>query len=62
VEVAPSGSLDFYDPWGNQVQVVDYREIQFIKSPAVLGAMGLGQLEKSDSAQQELLRKGIELT
>jgi hypothetical protein len=31
-----SGSLDFHDPWGNHVQVVDYREIQFTKAPAVL--------------------------
>ena len=60
VEVAPGGSLDFHDPWGNQVQVVDYRDIQFIKSPAVLRAMGIEGLHKSDSAQRELRGKGIE--
>src|SRR3984885_4116704 len=27
VNVDRSGSLDFRDPWGNNVQVVDYREI-----------------------------------
>src|SRR5215475_7456123 len=27
VAVAPSGSLDFRDPWGNHVQVVDYRDV-----------------------------------
>ena len=33
---SPPGSLDFRDPWGNNVQVVDYREIQFTKAPTVL--------------------------
>ena len=30
--------LEFRDPWGNHVQVVDYRDIQFTKAPEVLGA------------------------
>jgi catechol 2,3-dioxygenase-like lactoylglutathione lyase family enzyme len=59
IEVAPRGSLDFHDPWGNQVQVVDYRDVQFVKAAAVLGAMGLAGLQKSESAQEELRRKGI---
>ena len=32
VAVQSSGSLDFEDPWGNHVQVVDYRDIQFSKT------------------------------
>jgi catechol 2,3-dioxygenase-like lactoylglutathione lyase family enzyme len=59
VEVSARGSLDFHDPWGNQVQVVDYRDIQFTKAPAVLRAMGLDGLQKGESAQEELRRKGI---
>jgi catechol-2,3-dioxygenase len=59
IEVGARGSLDFHDPWGNQVQVVDYREIQFIKAPEVLRAMGLDPPEKTASAQEELRRKGI---
>src|SRR5579871_6474050 len=59
VEVAPSGSLDFVDPWGNHVQVVDYRDIQFTKSPGVLRAMRLEQLEKREQALGELRAKGI---
>lgn len=59
VDVAPRGSLDFHDPWGNQVEVVDYRDIQFLKAPAVLDAMGIGGLEKTESARAELRRKGI---
>jgi catechol 2,3-dioxygenase-like lactoylglutathione lyase family enzyme len=59
VDVQPSGSLDFNDPWGNHVQVVDYREIQFTKAPRVLRGMGLDGLEKSELAQQELSDKDL---
>ena len=59
IEVRPSGSLDFRDPWGNHVQVVDYREIQFTKAQAVLEGMGLDGLGKTKSAQRELREKGL---
>ena len=52
-------SLDFRDPWGNQIQVVDYRDIQFTKADGVLHAMGLDGLEKSDKAREELRAKGV---
>jgi lactoylglutathione lyase len=51
--------LDFYDPWGNQIQVVDYRDIQFTKTDEVLRAQGLNGLEKSERALAELRDKGI---
>ena len=60
VGVRPSGSLDFHDPWGNHVQVVDYRDIQFTKAPAVLEGMRLDGLAKTESAQRELRKKGLE--
>ena len=50
VEVPGSGRLDFRDPWGNHVEVVDYREIQFTKSENVLRGMGLEGLAKNDAA------------
>jgi catechol 2,3-dioxygenase-like lactoylglutathione lyase family enzyme len=53
------GRLDFLDPWGNRVQVVEYRDLQFTKTPPVLKYMGL-DLEKSEEAQAELRAKGIE--
>ena len=59
VEILPGRGLDFLDPWGNRIQVVDYRDIQFTKAPEVLDAMGLGQLDKSPAALDELARKGI---
>ena len=59
VAVRPSGSLDFNDPWGNHIQVVDYRDIQFSKTPEVLQGMGLDGLEKRESAIEELRQKGL---
>ena len=59
VDVQASGSLDFHDPWGNHLQVVDYRDIQFTKTAAVLRAMKLEGLGKSESAQKELRKKGL---
>ena len=59
IAVRSSGSLDFRDPWGNHVQVVDYRDIQFSKLPAVLRAMRLDGLEKSEAAQQEIRERGL---
>jgi lactoylglutathione lyase len=59
VQVAPSGSVDFRDPWGNHLQVVDYREIQFTKADNVLRGMGLEGLEKSEKALGELRSKGL---
>jgi lactoylglutathione lyase len=59
VDVQPSGSLDFRDPWGNHVQVVQYDQIQFTKADHVLRGMGLEDLEKSESALEELRAKGL---
>jgi lactoylglutathione lyase len=59
VDVQSSGSLDFDDPWGNHVQVVDYRDIQFTKTPAVLHAMNLDGLPKTEAAQREIRERGL---
>jgi catechol 2,3-dioxygenase-like lactoylglutathione lyase family enzyme len=59
VEIQPGRGLDFVDPWGNNIQVVDYREIQFTKAPEVLRGMGLDDLDKSDRALAELREKGM---
>jgi lactoylglutathione lyase len=60
-EVLPGHGLDFIDPWGNHIQVVEYRDIQFTKAPEVLRAMGLDALGKTEAARQELANKGIRL-
>jgi lactoylglutathione lyase len=51
--------LNFRDPWGNNVQVVDYRDIQFTKAPNVLRGMGLVDIEKRREALDELREKGL---
>ncbi len=58
-EVLPGRGLDFRDPWGNHVQVVEYGDIQFSKIDAVLRGMGLEGLEKSPQALAELREKGL---
>ena len=47
--------LDFLDPWGNRVEVVQYDQIQFTKAPG-MGADGLG---KTEAALEELREKGL---
>lgn len=58
-DILPSSGLDFRDPWGNRIQVVQYRDVQFSKAPAILKGMGLAELEKSPKALEELARKGL---
>ena len=53
------GGHDFLDPSGNHWQVVDYRDIQFTKTPRILEGMGLSGLEKSERAFEELRAKGL---
>ncbi|MCJ2099035.1 VOC family protein [Methylobacterium sp. E-046] len=48
--------FNFVDPWGNLVEVVAYRDVQFSKTAEVLRGMGL-DLDKSDEARDELRRK-----
>jgi len=50
---------DFLDPWGNHWQVVEYRDVQFTKTPRILEGMGLGSLDKSERALDELRSKGL---
>ena len=58
-EILGGRGLDFRDPWGNHVQVAEYGEVQFSKLPAVMDAMGLSDLQKSDSARRQMREKGF---
>ena len=58
-ELLPSRGLDFRDPWGNHIQVVEYGEIQFSKTPGVMRGLDLGSLAKTPEAEQELRDKGM---
>jgi catechol 2,3-dioxygenase-like lactoylglutathione lyase family enzyme len=59
IETLPGPRLDFRDPWGNRIQVVDYRDIQFTKTAAVLEGMGMRGLSKGPRAIDELRAKGL---
>jgi catechol 2,3-dioxygenase-like lactoylglutathione lyase family enzyme len=50
--------LDFLDPWGNRLEIIEYSNIQFTKAPNVLRGMGL-KLAKNASATKELAEKGM---
>lgn len=58
VEVLPGRFLDFRDPSGNRIQIVQYDQIQFSKTERVLQGMGL-ELGKSEQALNELRAKGL---
>jgi catechol 2,3-dioxygenase-like lactoylglutathione lyase family enzyme len=58
VAITSGRSLDFHDPWGNSVQVVQYDEVQFTKAEPILRGMGL-ELDKKESALAELREKGL---
>ena len=57
-EMPPGPFLDFRDPSGNLVQVVQYDEIQFTKPDRILEGMRL-ELRKSEGALAELRAKGL---
>jgi catechol 2,3-dioxygenase-like lactoylglutathione lyase family enzyme len=58
VEILPGRRLDFRDPSGNLVQIVQYDQIQFTKTDRILEGMGL-ELGKSEGALAELREKGL---
>jgi lactoylglutathione lyase len=58
-EILPGRGLDFRDPWGNLVQIVQYDEVQFTKTAAVMQSLEL-DLGKTARARDELRAKGID--
>jgi catechol 2,3-dioxygenase-like lactoylglutathione lyase family enzyme len=58
-EVKAAGNLRMRDPSGNQIEIVDYRDVQFSKTPAVLRALGVEGIAKSERASKELAAKGL---
>ena len=59
IEILPGRGLDFRDPWGNHLQIVENGDIQFTKADAVLEGMGLAGLRKGPEALRELREKGL---
>ena len=60
IETGGGSGFDFYDPWGNRVEVVEYSEIQFERTPGVKRKLGIEGLEKSESARREIEERGLE--
>jgi lactoylglutathione lyase len=50
--------LDFLDPWGNRLEIIEYSNIQYSKAPGVMRGMGL-DLAKNEKAKKELADKGM---
>jgi len=59
VALLPGRGTRVRDPWGNQIEIVQYDEVQFSKTAAVLRGMGLGGLGKTPEALQQLREKGM---
>lgn len=59
VEILDGPGLDFRDPSGNRIQVVQYDEIQFTKTDAALRAVGVQDGTKTPETQAELREKGL---
>ena len=59
IETGGGSGFDFYDPWGNRVEVVEYGEIQFERTPGVKRKLGIDALDKSESARREIEERGL---
>jgi catechol 2,3-dioxygenase-like lactoylglutathione lyase family enzyme len=51
--------LDFYDPWGNRFEIVEYGDIQFDRVPGVKRKLGIEGLEKTEKARAEIRDRGL---
>jgi catechol 2,3-dioxygenase-like lactoylglutathione lyase family enzyme len=51
--------LRFADPWGNAIEIVDYRDVQFERTRGVKRKLGVEHLPKSDAAREEIREKGL---
>ena len=59
LEMVGGRRLDFYDPWGNRIEVVAYGDVQFDRVAAVKRKLGIEGLEKTAKAQQEIRDRGL---
>jgi lactoylglutathione lyase len=58
-QVGVGHRLDFLDPWGNRIEIVGYRDIQFERVAPVKRKLGIEGLEKSEKARAELADRGL---
>jgi lactoylglutathione lyase len=60
LRMLPGRRLDFYDPWGNRFEVVEYGDIQFDRVPGVKRKLGIEGLEKTQDARVEIRDRGLD--
>ena len=59
LRILPGRGLDFLDPWGNRIEIVDYRDIQFERAPGVKRKLGIEDVEKTGAANEEIRERGL---
>ncbi len=59
IETGGGSGFDFYDPWGNRLEVVEYGQIQFERTPGVKRKLGVADLDKSEAARREIEERGL---
>jgi lactoylglutathione lyase len=59
LRILPGRGLDFLDPWGNRIEVVDYRDIQFERVAGVKRKLGIEGLDKTAAARAEIRERGL---
>ena len=59
IETGGGSGFDFYDPWGNRIEVVEYGEIQFERTSGVKRKLGIEALDKSEAARREIEERGL---
>jgi len=60
LRILPGRGLDFLDPWGNRFEIVDYRDIQFERSPGVKRRLGIEAVEKTGAAREEIRERRLD--
>jgi lactoylglutathione lyase len=60
LRILPGRGLDFLDPWGNRFEIVDYRDIQFERTPGVKRRLGIEALEKTGAAREEIRERRLD--
>jgi lactoylglutathione lyase len=59
VELLPGRGVSFRDPWGNRVELVGYRDVQFSRTPGVERVLGIDAVEKTADARREIRDRGL---
>ena len=51
--------MNILDPWGNRIEIVSYDDVQYTKADHIFKGMGVGAIEKSAIAIEELKKKNM---